>query len=75
VALTPDGSYLQLDSLQGGEAQKTFTRRIQDKDVTFEVVDSTIYFSEQDWNRVVAFFVSGENYQLKDYLDLKNEKG
>jgi hypothetical protein len=35
--------------------------------VAYTIVDSTIAFNEQDWNRVVAVIVSGEGWELRGW--------
>jgi hypothetical protein len=41
--------------------------RIGDKDYTFEVYDNVQNFTETRWNRVVAVFVNGHEWQFKDW--------
>lgn len=49
------------------ENKKTFTKKIGEQEITFEVYDSTQSFSEKHWQRVVCLFTSGEVFQLKDW--------
>lgn len=45
----------------------SFTRKIGNELVTFEVVDSVYNFSPKQWARVVCLFTNGELFQLKDW--------
>lgn len=42
-------------------------RKIGDKEVIFEVYDNVQNFTETRWNRVVAVFVNGHEWQFKDW--------
>jgi hypothetical protein len=35
----------------------------------FEVHDSVTTFTDTQWKRIVAIFVNGEKWQLKDWID------
>lgn len=43
------------------------TRRIGNKNVTFDIYDSVANFTESRWQRVVAVFVNGQDWQFKDW--------
>ena len=43
------------------------TRRIGNKQVTFDIYDSVANFTESRWQRVVAVFVNGQDWQFKDW--------
>jgi hypothetical protein len=42
-------------------------RKIGDKEYTFEVYDNVQNFTETRWQRVVAVFVNGHEWQFKDW--------
>lgn len=41
--------------------------KIGDKEYVFEVYDNVQNFTETRWNRVVAVFVNGHEWQFKDW--------
>lgn len=43
------------------------TRHLCGREVTFDVFDSVTSFSETRWQRVVAVFVIGQEYQFRDW--------
>jgi hypothetical protein len=47
--------------------ENSFKRKVQGRDITFEIHDSVNKFSKHDWRRVVAIFVNGHNYEFKDW--------
>ena len=51
----------------------SITHRICNKQVTFDVYDSVTNFTESRWQRLVAVFVNGQDWQFKDWKN-KDEK-
>ena len=45
----------------------TFTRKIADKDLSFEIHSNVRNFSRNDWKRVVAVFVQGSDWEFTDW--------
>ena len=45
----------------------SFSRKIGDQLVTFDVYDSVYSFTKSQWRRVVCLFTNGEHFQLKDW--------
>ena len=43
------------------------TRKIGTRNVTFDVYDSVANFTESRWQRVVAVFVNGQDWQFRDW--------
>ena len=61
-----DGTYLEnpdsANSLHGSSTMVQITRKIGNKNVTFDVYDSVTNFTESRWTRVVAVFVNGQDW-------------
>jgi hypothetical protein len=58
-------------SAAGAQQQSLFIERAsfldESKTVKFEVVDSTAHFKPDDWDRVVAVFVTGQAWQFQSW--------
>lgn len=44
-------------------------RKINGETVTFEIHDSVTGFSDSQWSRIVGVFVSGQEWQFKDWTE------
>ena len=79
-AFLQNGKYINLNSLDEKDdneyivedpTDNTFSYKIQGKDVSFEIVSNVRRFNKNDWKRVVAVFVQGDDWEFKDWP--KNE--
>ena len=52
-------------------SDNNFSYRIQGKDLNFEICSNVRRFNKNDWKRVVAVFVQGDDWEFKDWP--KNE--
>jgi parafibromin len=43
------------------------TRKIANKNVTFDVYDSVTNFTDSRWQRVVAVFINGQDWQFREW--------
>lgn len=67
-----DGVYCEnpdsnLQSLSAAAPFVQVTRKIANKNVTFDVYDSVTNFTESRWQRVVAVFVNGQDWQFREW--------
>ena len=68
-AFLQDGQY-QVPPPTGQAASPVLVdRKINGETVTFEVHDSVLSFTQSQWNRIVAVFVMGQEWQFKDWLE------
>jgi parafibromin len=51
--------------------KNTFIKKICDKDIVFEITSNVRNFTRNEWKRVVAVFVQGDDWEFKDWP--KNE--
>ena len=51
--------------------KNTFIKKIYDKDILFEITSNVRNFTRNEWKRVVAVFVQGDDWEFKDWP--KNE--
>ena len=51
--------------------KNTFIRKICDKDILFEITSNVRNFTRNEWKRVVAVFLQGDDWEFKDWP--KNE--
>ena len=75
-----NGRYINLNSIESEEeneliiednSDNNFSYRIQGKDLNFEICSNVRRFKKNDWKRVVAVFVQGDDWEFKDWP--KNE--
>ncbi len=75
-----NGRYINLNSIESEEeneliiednSDNNFSYRIQGKDLNFEICSNVRRFNKNDWKRVVAVFVQGDDWEFKDWP--KNE--
>ena len=50
----------------------TFSYKIQGKDLLFEICSNVRKFNKNDWKRVVAVFVQGDDWEFKDWPKSEN---
>lgn len=56
----------QLD-LNKKPKMEMFTRRVNGQDIHYKIIDDTKILTNDDWQRVVAVFVTGQLWQIKAY--------
>lgn len=54
-------------SLQAAGPFVSITRRIANKQVTFDIYDSVTNFTDTRWQRIVAVFVNGQDWQFREW--------
>ena len=52
----------------------SITRRICNKQVTFDVYDSISNFTPSRWQRIVAVFVNGQDWQFREWQHGKEKR-
>jgi hypothetical protein len=76
-----DGKYINLNSLEGNEneslvedpSDNNFNYKIQGKDLLFEISSNVRKFTKNDWKRVVAVFVQGDDWEFYDWPKNENQ--
>ena len=79
-AFLHDGKYVNLNSLEDDEndlivedtSDNNFLYKIQGKDVQFEICSNVRKFNKNDWKRVVAVFVQGDDWEFNDWPKSEN---
>ena len=79
-AFLHDGKYVNLNSLEDDEndliiddnSENNFLYKIQGKDVQFEICSNVRKFNKNDWKRVVAVFVQGDDWEFNDWPKSEN---
>ena len=74
-AFLNDGKYININSMDEKEKElcveegddNTFQFKIQGKDLSFEICSNVRKFTKNDWKRVVAVFVQGDDWEFKDW--------
>lgn len=74
-----DSHYINLKTCTTEEKEKcnegckvnTFTKKVLEKDLVFEISSNVRNFSKNDWKRVVAVFVQGDDWEFKDWPKLE----
>lgn len=56
-----------MDKDRKSDCKTTFKKSISGKDIIFEIYDSVRGFTKDDWKRVVAVFVSGSEWEFRDW--------
>ena len=57
-----EGGVYEDNGNASGQTQTTCQKTINGRDVTFDIYDSVIGFTETRWQRVVAVFVNGHDW-------------
>lgn len=52
--------------------KNTFTKKILDKDILFEITSNVRNFTKIEWKRVVSVFVQGDDWEFKDWPKSEN---
>lgn len=63
---------LKTDNNENKDESSYFKRTIQGKEIVFEIHDTVANFTKSDWKKVVAVFVSGNDYEFKDWPKHEN---
>ena len=79
-AFLHDGKYVNLNSLEEDEndllnddiSDNNFYYKIQGKDLMFEICSNVRKFNKNDWKRVVAVFVQGDDWEFSDWPRSEN---
>ena len=79
-AFLHDGKYINLNMLENDEkdlliednSDNNFFYKIQGKDLLFEICSNVRRFNKNDWKRVVAVFVQGDDWEFKDWPRSEN---
>ena len=79
-AFLHDGRYINLNMLENDEkdlvvednSDNNFFYKIQGKDLLFEICSNVRKFNKNDWKRVVAVFVQGDDWEFKDWPRSEN---
>ena len=80
-AFLHDGKYININSLEGDEenelvtddtSDNNFYYKIQGKDLLFEICSNVRKFKKNDWKRVVAVFVQGDDWEFSDWPRSEN---
>ena len=73
-AFLHDGKYINLNMLENDEKDldNNFFYKIQGKDLLFEICSNVRRFNKNDWKRVVAVFVQGDDWEFKDWPRSEN---
>ena len=79
-AFLHDGKYINLNMLENDEkdlviednSDNNFFYKIQGKDLLFEICSNVRKFNKNDWKRVVAVFVQGDDWEFKDWPRSEN---
>ena len=74
-AFLNDGKYININNMDEKEKElcvedndeNIFQYKIQGKDFLFEISSNVRKFSNNDWKRVVAVFVQGDDWEFKDW--------
>ena len=74
-AFLNDGKYININNMDEKEKElcvedndeNVFQYKIQGKDFLFEISSNVRKFSNNDWKRVVAVFVQGDDWEFKDW--------
>lgn len=66
-----EGKYVEPTERDQAHAPVLIERKFgsEDEPVTFEVHESVATFTDEQWRRVVAVFVSGHEWQFKDWQE------
>lgn len=62
-----DAVYVNTDQDKIKDSSTTFKKEVLGKEIIFEIHDSVNKFTKSDWKKVVAVFVTGNNYEFKDW--------
>ena len=79
-AFLHDGRYINLNMLENDEkdlvvednSDNNFFYKMQGKDLLFEICSNVRKFNKNDWKRVVAVFVQGDDWEFKDWPRSEN---
>ena len=80
-AFLHDGKYININSLEGDDenelvtddtSDNNFYYKIQGKDLLFEICSNVRKFKKNDWKRVVAVFVQGDDWEFSDWPRSEN---
>ena len=52
--------------------KNTFTKKILDKDILFEITSNVRNFTKNEWKKVVSVFVQGDDWEFKDWPKSEN---
>ena len=74
-AFLNDGKYININNMDDKEKElcveesedNVFQYKIQGKDLLFEICSNVRKFNKNDWKRVVAVFVQGDDWEFKDW--------
>ena len=75
-----NGQYVDLENCTKEEKElceeesndNTFGYKIKDKDLIFEICCNVRKFTKNEWKRVVAVFVQGDDWEFKDWPKSEN---
>ena len=79
-AFLKDGKYININSLEEEEndllvddiSDNNFYYKIQGNDLLFEICSNVRKFNKNDWKRVVAVFVQGDDWEFTDWPRSEN---
>ena len=79
-AFLNDGKYININNMDEKEKElcvednddNVFQYKIQGKDFIFEINSNVRKFNKNDWKRVVAVFVQGDDWEFKDWPKSEN---
>ena len=74
-----EGKYVNINNseeyekdLSDDNEENSFQYKINGKDFLFEICSNVRKFNKNDWKRVVAVFVQGDNWEFKDWPKSEN---
>ena len=78
-AFLNEGKYININNseeyekdLDDDNEDNSFQYKINGKDLIFEICSNVRKFNKNDWKRVVAVFVQGDNWEFKDWPKSEN---
>jgi len=64
-----EGTYSMTQASAHTTGPVTISRKVNGETLEFEVHDSVATFTDNQWKRIVAVFVNGQEWQFKDWQD------